>query len=567
MFSRVNRKEVGIMAKTVKTKKRAGAGRQEKKASKTSLPVSPPRMRQRRKPVAKHVEPKVEEIRPLSKTKEWKLLYQPYPFSGNMLISTPLGLKPEPETEKMAADRVRGLCANCAQDEICNLPRPEGGVWHCSDYEQKPGTKTKVVIEGLKKSVYAGVLEQFNKAADIMNLEPNVREILANTMNEITVHFPVVMDNGRIKIFTGYRVQHNDILGPFKGGLRFHPAVDVDEVRSLAAWMSWKSAIVDIPFGGAKGGIKFDPSKHSIGELQRITRRFTYSLGNTIGPEYDIPAPDVNTNSQIMAWILDTYLSTMPAHERNRCIHVVTGKPIESGGSLGRDKATGQGVVYLIEEWAKDRRFDLDGATYIVQGFGNVGSWASRLLKSHGARLTAIEDVSGAIINTRGIDPDNLLEYVNSNHGVIAGYPKAKPLGHKAFLKTEADIFIPAALENQITAETAPWLKVMLVAEGANGPTNPDGDRILEEKGIDMLPDILCNAGGVIVSYFEWLQNKRSEFWELEEVDSKLHKKMVSAYRKVRDTAKQFSVDWRTAAYIVALSRLETAYMRRGIFP
>lgn len=555
------------MAKTVKTKKKAGAGTHKKKAGKTSASVSRPKTKHREKPVAEHVEPKAEEIRLLSKRREWKLLYQPYPFSGDMLISTPLGSRLEPATEKLDVERVRGLCANCARDETCEFPRPEGGVWHCADYEQKPATKTTVVTEEPRKSLYAGVLEQFSKAADIMNLEPNVREILANTMNEITVHFPVVMDSGRIKIFTGYRVQHNNILGPFKGGLRFHPAVDIDEVRSLAAWMSWKCAIVDIPFGGAKGGIKFDPSKHSIGELQRITRRFTYSLGNTIGPEYDIPAPDVNTNSQIMAWILDTYLSTMPAHERNRCIHVVTGKPVESGGSLGRDKATGQGVVYLIEEWAKDKRFDLDGATYIVQGFGNVGSWASRLLKSLGAKLTAVEDVSGAIINVRGIDPDNLLEYVNGNHGVVEGYPEAKPLGHKAFLKTEADIFIPAALENQITDETAPWLKVMLVAEGANGPTDPDGDRILKEKGIDVLPDILCNAGGVIVSYFEWLQNKRSEFWDLEEVDSKLHRKMVSAYRKVRDAAKQFNVDWRTAAYIVALSRLETAYMRRGIFP
>ncbi|NLI97288.1 Glu/Leu/Phe/Val dehydrogenase [bacterium] len=417
-----------------------------------------------------------------------------------------------------------------------------------------------------KPSVYDNVSWQFNKAADLMGLDSNIRRILAKTTNEVVVNFPVKMDDGRIEIFTGYRVQHSNVLGPYKGGLRFHPAVNIDEVRALATWMTWKSAIVDIPLGGAKGGIQIDPAKYSRAELERISRRFTYALGNTIGPEYDIPAPDVNTNPQIMAWILDTYLSTVPPTERQRSVHVVTGKPIESGGSLGRDKATGQGVVYTIEAWAKDKGFNLKGATYFVQGFGNVGSWAARLLKPHGSVLVAAEDVTGSIANPEGIDPDALSQHVAKTGGV-KGFAGARVTDHDAFMKTKADIFIPSALENQITAETAPNLDVKLVAEGANGPTDPEGDRILFERGVDVLPDILCNAGGVIVSYFEWLQNKRSERWELEEVDSKLLKKIVRGYERVRDTAKHYKTDWRTAAYVVALNRIERVYRERGIFP
>ena len=417
-----------------------------------------------------------------------------------------------------------------------------------------------------KASVYENVTRQFDKAADLMGLDPEIRKILSKTTNEIIVNFPVTMDDGRLEMFRGYRVQHNNALGPYKGGLRFHPAVDIDEVRALATWMTWKSAIIDIPFGGAKGGIQFDPGDYSTRELERISRRFTFALGSNIGPEYDIPAPDVNTNAQIMAWILDTYLSMMPPLERNRSLHVVTGKPIESGGSVGRDKATGQGVVFLIEQWARDQEFDLTGATYAVQGFGNVGSWAARLMKPHGAKLIAVEDATGAAFSPDGIDPDDLTSYVGKHRG-IAGYPGATPIDHEAFLSTQADILIPAALENQITAQTAPLVNVKLVAEGANGPTDPDGDAILQEKGIDVLPDILCNAGGVAVSYFEWLQNKRSEFWDLEEVDAKLHKKMVCAYERVRDAAQAYDTDWRTAAYIIAFSRLGKVYKERGIFP
>jgi len=414
--------------------------------------------------------------------------------------------------------------------------------------------------------LFAAVRRQFDKAADLMGLDPDIRKILATTTNEVAVHFPVRMDDGRIDIFSGYRVQHNDVLGPFKGGLRYHPLVSMDEVRALAAWMTWKSAIVDIPFGGAKGGVQFEPGRCSARELERITRRFTFALGNTIGPEYDIPAPDVNTNAQIMAWMMDTYLATVPAHQRSANVHVVTGKPVGSGGSLGRDKATGQGVVFAIQEWAKDNDFDLRGATFAVQGFGNVGSWAARLLKGLGAKMVAVQDASGCLQNPDGIDPDLLCDHT-AEHGCVARYAEAEDVSCETFLSTPADIFIPAALENQITRETAPLMKVRLVAEGANGPTDPDGDAILLGRGVHVIPDILCNAGGVIVSYFEWLQNKRSEFWELEEIDTKLQRRLTNAYARVRDTTKEMDTDWRTAAYIVALQRLERAYKERGIFP
>ncbi|GAB4310201.1 MAG: glutamate dehydrogenase [Myxococcota bacterium] len=417
-----------------------------------------------------------------------------------------------------------------------------------------------------KGSLYENVLRQFNKAADLMGLPEEIRNILSKTTNETVVNFPVKMDDGRIEVFTGYRVQHNNILGPFKGGLRFHPSVNLDEVRALAAWMTWKIAIADIPFGGAKGGLQIDPKKYSLNELERITRRFTYALGNVIGPEYDIPAPDMNTNAQIMAWILDTYLSTVPPHERQRSIHVVTGKPIEIGGSVGRDKATGQGVAYCIENWAKDRKFNLKGATCIIQGFGNVGSWSAKLLKERGVKLVAVEDATGAICNAKGIDPLELERYIKEG-GTLADYPKASAIGHIEFLSTKADICIPAALENQITGATGDLLNVKLVAEGANGPTDPEGDAILAEKGVEIIPDVLCNSGGVIVSYFEWLQNKRSELWELDEVDGKLKNKISKAYEKVKNVVKEFKSDWRTAAYIVALRRLEAVYKERGLFP
>lgn len=417
-----------------------------------------------------------------------------------------------------------------------------------------------------ERSLYAVVQAQYNRAADLMKLDGSVRKILGTPMNEIVVHFPVRLENGSVEVFTGYRIQHNNYLGPFKGGLRFHPQVSNDEVRALATWMTWKSALTHIPFGGAKGGIQIEPGRYTRNELERITRRFTFSLGDNIGPEYDIPAPDVNTNAQVMAWMLDTYLTTVPPQERGRSLHVVTGKPIESGGSAGREKATGQGVVYLIERWAADHGRDLRKMSFMVQGYGNVGGWAAKLLVAKGARLIAVQDHTGAVMNADGIDADRLETHVRSTGGV-RGFSLGTAIDREAFFHTKADVFIPAAMEHQITTETAPMLQVSLVAEGANGPTDLDGDEILRQRGIAVIPDILCNAGGVVVSYFEWLQNKRSEFWELDEVDHKLQKKILSAYDRVKAAAAQHETDWRIAAYIVALTRLQRVYKDRGIFP
>jgi glutamate dehydrogenase (NAD(P)+) len=387
--------------------------------------------------------------------------------------------------------------------------------------------------------IYENVGRQFDKAADLMNLDPDVRKILERPMNEVVVNFPVTMEDGRVEVFSA-------------------------EVRALATWMTWKTALVGIPFGGAKGGIRFDPKQHTQKELERISRRFTFALGNNIGPEFDIPAPDINTNAQIMAWIMDTYVSTIPPNERHRSHHIVTGKPVDLGGSEGRDKATGQGAVFLIQRWAEDNGLDLKDATYFVQGFGNVGSWTARLMKDLGSTLVAVEDASGAIANPSGIDPNELLEY-STTEGMVNGFPGAESVDHATFLGTAADIFVPAALENQITGETAPLLNVKLVAEGANGPTDLEGDAILQERNIHLIPDVICNAGGVVVSYFEWLQNKRSEFWDLEEVDRKLHKILMKAYRRVENKSDEIPTDWRTAAYMIALSRLEAVYKGRGL--
>lgn len=413
---------------------------------------------------------------------------------------------------------------------------------------------------------YADVLQDLYRTADLMGLAPEILKILTRTSGEIIANFPVKMDDGHIQVLTGYRVQHNSAMGPYFGGLRFHPWVDLDGMRALATMMTWKSALIGIPFGGAYGGIKFNPSEYSPSERERITRRFTYSLGSNIGPEYDILTSDVNTSPQNMAWILDTYLSTMPPDKRQAKTHVVTGKPIHLGGCIGHDKATAQGLIYLIEEWAKDKNIDLADATYTVQGFGSVGSWTSILLKQKGAKLLAVEDASGPIYNTDGINPEDLLGFDKEN-GRIADYPKAKPIDHEAFLALEADIFIPAALENQVTALTAPKINVKLVAEGADCPCDRDGSRILEQRNIDVIPDILCNSGGLVVGYLEWLQNKRSELWELEEVDSKLKEIITDAYHRVNRKVKEFNTDWRTAARIEALSRLQRIYRRRGIFP
>lgn len=416
--------------------------------------------------------------------------------------------------------------------------------------------------------LFERVREQMDRAADAAALAPEVRKILAAPACEVAVTFPVKMDDGRVEMFSGYRVQHNNVLGPFKGGIRYHPDVSLDEVRALAAWMTIKCALVDIPFGGGKGGVQVDPATLSRREVERMTRRFVYALGANIGPGYDVPAPDVNTDARTMAWIVDTYAATMPPQERYRALAVVTGKPVSAGGSVGREKATGQGVVDLIEMWAKDHDCKVADLTYTVQGFGKVGAWAARILRDKGAKLRAAQDVTGAIKapTAAGLDADALAEHVKKTGGV-AGFPGAQAISKEAFFAVPADVFIPAALENQITEATARLLDVRLVAEGANGPTTPEGDAVLRERKIDVLPDVLCNAGGVIVSYFEWLQNRGGAAWNGAEVDQRLREILDRAYARVKGMVAEKSLDWRTAAYAVALRRIEQVYAERGIFP
>ncbi|MBX2982850.1 MAG: Glu/Leu/Phe/Val dehydrogenase [Flavobacteriales bacterium] len=418
-----------------------------------------------------------------------------------------------------------------------------------------------------KQGMYDVVMDQFAHAADIMNLDPGVRKILAKTNTEIVVHFPVRLDNGKIEVFTGYRVQHNNALGPYKGGLRYHETVDIDAARALAIWMTWKTALAGLPYGGAKGGIQLNPKEYSKGELERITRRFTYALGDNIGPDLDIPAPDINTNAQIMAWIADTYSSTKSPATRFANLHVVTGKPMGAGGLAGRDRATGFGVVSNLKSWSVRSKQPLKGMRFIVQGFGNVGYWTSHFLLKEGAILVGVQDATATLHDPKGINPEALLEHSDANGRNIKGYTGAKEMEPSEFFGLECDIVVPAALGNQITGENAGSIKAKVVAEGANGPTNTAGEEILRKNRVDIIPDILCNSGGVIGSYYEWLQNKRSEIWKIEEVLEMIHDKIDTAFAQVVATSGEFNVDWRTSAYIVALRRLENTYMERGIFP
>jgi glutamate dehydrogenase (NAD(P)+) len=417
-----------------------------------------------------------------------------------------------------------------------------------------------------KPNPYDVALAQLDKAARVAGISPAVRDILSQPKNELIVNFPVRMDNGEYKMFKGYRVQHSNILGPYKGGIRYHEQVSLDEVKALASWMTYKCALHDIPFGGGKGGIKFMPRQHSQAELERITRRFTHALGANIGPEYDIPAPDVGTNGQIMVWMMDTYMNVVGFTDKNANRRVVTGKTLNSGGSLGRESATGQGIVHCIAEWARDRRFDLNGASYTVQGYGNVGSNAAKILARTGATLTAVGDWKGYIANSDGINPFKLADHV-AKTGSVAGYSGGRSITRAEFFATAADIFIPAALELEIGVEEAKALNVKLIVEGANGPTETAAEPILYEKGIALIPDILANSGGVVVSYYEWLQNKRSERWDLEEVEERLAKRMKRTYLNVSEYAATKKVDWRVAAMAIAIERIGRAYAERGIFP
>jgi glutamate dehydrogenase (NAD(P)+) len=431
-------------------------------------------------------------------------------------------------------------------------------------------TLTKDIKKPMKKNakgMVENVLEQFNSAADQINLHPSIRKILSITNNEIIVNFPVKMDNGEVEIFQGYRVQHNNALGPYKGGLRYHPTVDIDAARALAMWMTWKTSLAGLPYGGGKGGIQIDPSKYSKSELERITRRFTFALADNIGPEHDIPAPDVNTNDQTMAWIADTYMSTRPPAERTANQHVVTGKPAGSGGLEGRDRATGYGVFLTIKFWSEKNNESLKNKKFIVQGFGNVGYWAAHFLEQEGAKMIGVQDAFGSIQNSKGIKVEDLFNYTKANKGSLVDFPEAQEIDKDDFFALDCDICIPAALGNQITEKNAHRIKARLIAEGANGPTNVEGEKILLQQGVTIIPDILCNSGGVIASYFEWLQNRNGELWHMEDVIDKLEKKLKNSFDKVSDYAKKESLDMRTAAYCIAIARIEKAYIQRGIFP
>lgn len=416
------------------------------------------------------------------------------------------------------------------------------------------------------QNVYEIAQAQLDRACDFLKLDDSLRLILSQPKSELIVNFPVLMDNGEYQLFKGYRIQHNNIMGPYKGGIRFHHEVHLDEVKALAAWMTWKCSLMEIPFGGAKGGIKFNPRDHSAQELERITRRFTHALGSNIGPDHDIPAPDMGTNAQTMVWMMDTYMNNVAQGMKNAVRGIVTGKSVTSGGSLGRNKATGQGLVFAVKSWAEEFNFNLAEGTFSVQGFGNVGYHAAALMAQEGSTMRAVMDHTGAIYHPEGIDPVALGEYCQE-HGGLKGYPQAQEIDRETFFSTEVDIFIPAALEMQITAETAPKMKVKLVAEGANGPTDLEGERILLESGAMFLPDILANAGGVTVSYFEWLQNRRAESWDEERVDQRLHLMMKKAYQTMRSIARENNLDNRTAALAHSVSRIQKVYAERGIFP
>ncbi len=410
------------------------------------------------------------------------------------------------------------------------------------------------------------VQNYLDRAAKLIQMPDYVRRILSQPKNELIVHFPVRMDNGKYRLFKGYRIQHSNILGPYKGGMRYHESSSLDDFKALGSLMTWKSSLMNLPFGGAKGGIKFNPREVSRDELQRVTRRFFHALGSNIGPDYDIPAPDMGTNAQTMAWAMDTYMNTVGMVSKQAAMGVVTGKSISTGGTFGREKATGQGVVFCIQDWARRNHFDLEGKKLIVQGFGNVGSHAAVLLSHLGVSLVAVGDHTGYLYNPEGFNAHRLQTYV-ADKGSIVGYPNGKAITRDDFFAVQADIFVPAALENQVGIAEAESLQVKLIAEGANGPTTPEGEKVLIRRGIDVLPDVIANAGGVTVSYYEWVQNRRSEQWALDEVDRRLFEAMEMAYRNMAHAADNYKTDLRTACYIVALERLAQVYDEREIFP
>ncbi len=413
-----------------------------------------------------------------------------------------------------------------------------------------------------KPNAYDVALENFDAAANALGLDNDTREMIKYPERILMVSVPVRMDDGHIRRFEGYRVQHSQVRGPAKGGIRYHPQVTLDEVKALATWMTWKCAVVNIPFGGAKGGITCDPKHMSQGELERMTRRYTSAILPLIGPEQDIPAPDVYTNSQTMAWIMDTYSMTkgypIPG--------VVTGKPISLGGSLGRNEATGRGVFYTIQSACEHLHMQLKGATVAVQGFGNAGSIAAQLLYEAGAKVIAVSDSTGCVYNKHGLDIHNLM-HLKALTGKVEGFPEAENIGPAELLALECDILVPAALENAIRADNADAVRERIIAEAANGPLMPAADRVLQNKGVFIIPDILCNAGGVTVSYFEWVQDEQHLFWEAQDVYNRLERVMKTSFRDVLKIHEERNVPMRTAANMLGIGRVAEAVQIRGIYP
>ena len=410
--------------------------------------------------------------------------------------------------------------------------------------------------------LYDAARAQFRQAETYCALDPGIAELLWRGSRSLIVEFPVRMDDGTIRLFSGYRVQHSTHRGPAKGGIRFHPDVDLDEVKALAALMTWKCAVMNIPFGGAKGGVQCDPRELSSGELERLARRFTWEIAPLIGPERDIPAPDIATNAQTMAWIMDTY-SILKGHT---VLGVVTGKPLEVGGSLGREAATAQGVVYATREAALHRGLELEGASACVQGFGNVGHHTARLLSELGVRVVAVSDVEGGIYREAGLDIAAVAAYMDVT-GSVVGFPAAEAISNAHLLELPVDILAPCAIEGQITAHNAQRIQARIVVEGANGPTTPAADEILAERDVLVVPDILANGGGVTVSYFEWVQNTQKLFWTEEDINCRLDAVMTRAFGEVLALAIRHKVTMRTAAYILAIGRVAEAASWRGVYP
>jgi glutamate dehydrogenase (NAD(P)+) len=404
-------------------------------------------------------------------------------------------------------------------------------------------------------------IQQFDVAANKLGIDPNLAGRLRRPDRALIVSVPTRMDDGRVQVFTGYRVQHNDVLGPFKGGIRYHPAVNLGEVSALAMWMTWKCSLVGLPLGGAKGGIACDPADLSRHELQTMTRRFTAEIINFIGPEVDVPAPDMGTNEQVMAWIMDTYSQ----HKGHAVPEIVTGKPVAIGGTLGRRDATGRGVVYTVIEAAKHLGIDLATCTAVVQGFGNVGSVAVRELANIGVKIIGVSDRTGGFVDLKGFPVDKLLEVADKNHS-LEGCPYGDKISNSELLELKCDLLVPAALEMQITKENAPRLQCRILAEGANGPTTPEADLILRDKGVFLIPDILANAGGVVVSYFEWVQDLQNFFWNEDEVNKKLRDILVKAFHEVLDMSRKHNVDMRLAALMIGIDRVGRAMLWRGLY-